>query len=138
MPANNKVMNIEILSRGTLELEESEKTIKKTVVIGAGIMGRGISQLIASKGIDVILIERDQEGAKTGKEIADISKTFDIVCNLRLWLRNNRDSGVPIALVLKRISKLEVTDDGILPVNVLPRRIKPLPDERTIWQSIDR
>ena len=68
MPADSKVMNIEILSRGTLELEESEKTIKKTVVIGAGIMGRGISQLIASKGIDVILIERDQDGVKTGKE----------------------------------------------------------------------
>ena len=68
MPADNNVMNIEILSRGTLELEENEKTIKKTVVIGAGIMGRGISQLIASKGFDVILIERDEEGAKAGKE----------------------------------------------------------------------
>ena len=68
MPADNNVMNIEILSRGTLELEENEKTIKKTVVIGAGIMGRGISQLIASKGFDVILIERDEEGAKSGKE----------------------------------------------------------------------
>ena len=68
MPADSNVMNIEILSRGTLELEENEKTIKKTVVIGAGIMGRGISQLIASKGFDVILIERDEEGAKSGKE----------------------------------------------------------------------
>ena len=78
MPADGKVMNIEILSRGTLELEESEQTIKKVVVIGAGIMGRGISQLIASKGIDVILIERDQEGVKTGKEKLEESMDAEI------------------------------------------------------------
>lgn len=78
MPADSKVMNIEILSRGTLELEESEKGIKKAVVIGAGIMGRGISQLIASKGIDVILIERDQEGVKTGKEKLEDSMDAEI------------------------------------------------------------
>ena len=78
MPADGKVMNIEILSRGTLELEESEQTIKKVVVIGAGIMGRGISQLIASKGIDVILIERDQEGVKTGKEKLEESMESEI------------------------------------------------------------
>lgn len=78
MPADSKVMNIEILSRGTLELEESEQTIKKAVVIGAGIMGRGISQLIASKGIDVILIERDEEGAKTGKEKLEESMDAEI------------------------------------------------------------
>ena len=78
MPADGKVMNIEILSRGTLELEESEQTIKKAVVIGAGIMGRGISQLIASKGIDVILIERDQEGVKTGKEKLEESMDAEI------------------------------------------------------------
>lgn len=76
--ADSKVMNIEILSRGTLELEESEQTIKKVVVIGAGIMGRGISQLIASKGIDVILIERDQEGVKTGKEKLEESMDAEI------------------------------------------------------------
>ncbi len=78
MSADGKVMNIEILSRGTLELEESEQTIKKVVVIGAGIMGRGISQLIASKGIDVILIERDQEGVKTGKEKLEESMDAEI------------------------------------------------------------
>jgi 3-hydroxybutyryl-CoA dehydrogenase len=75
MPEDRKVMDIEILNRDSLELEENDKSIKKTVVIGAGIMGRGISQLIASKGIDVILIERDEERAKSGKEI--LEQTMD-------------------------------------------------------------
>jgi len=78
MPSDNRVMDIEILSRGTLELDENDKSIKNAVVIGAGIMGRGISQLIASKGIDVILIERDQEGVKTGKEMLEENMDAEI------------------------------------------------------------
>ncbi|MFN2126642.1 MAG: 3-hydroxyacyl-CoA dehydrogenase family protein [Anaerolineales bacterium] len=68
MTKDKKVMNIEILSRGELDTEEGNQPIKKAVVIGAGTMGRGISQLIASKGIDVILIERDSERVRIGKE----------------------------------------------------------------------
>ena len=68
MPEEKKVMNIEILSRGTLDIEDGNQPIKKAVVIGAGTMGRGISQLIASKGIDVILIERDAEGVKVANQ----------------------------------------------------------------------
>ena len=68
MTEDKKVMDIEILSRGELDTEEGNQPIKKAVVIGAGTMGRGISQLIASKGIDVILIERDSERVRIGKE----------------------------------------------------------------------
>lgn len=78
MPEEKKVMNIEILSRGALEIEESDQAIKKAVVIGAGIMGRGISQLIASKGIDVILIERNQEGAESGRARLEESMDAEI------------------------------------------------------------
>jgi 3-hydroxybutyryl-CoA dehydrogenase len=78
MPEDSRVMDIEILSRDTLELEENDKSIKKAVVIGAGIMGRGISQLIASKGIDVILIERDEDGVKSGKEMLEESMDAEI------------------------------------------------------------
>jgi len=42
--------------------------------------------------------------AKTGKQIADAGKSLDRVCNFRVWLRHNQDSGVPIALVLKRLA----------------------------------
>jgi hypothetical protein len=45
---------------------------------------------------------------------------------------------VPIALVLKRISKVEITDDGLQVINVLPRRITPLESEMSIWQSVNR
>lgn len=64
MAEKNDVMDIEILSRAALDNLEPEDAIKKVVVFGAGTMGRGISQIIASKGMDVILIERNEQLAE--------------------------------------------------------------------------
>lgn len=44
----------------------------------------------------------------------------------RVWLRHNPDGPAPIGLILKRIQRMMVTDESIKPVNVLPRRVKPL------------
>ncbi len=77
-------------------------------------------------------------GAITGSFTPDCGKSFDKVCNMRLWLRHNAHSGVPISLVLKRISKIEVSPRGISPVNVLPRKITPFEDETSIWDGISR
>ena len=46
--------------------------------------------------------------------------------SLRVWTRHNPDSPAPIGLVFKRIVSMRFVDgEGIVPVNVLPRRIKP-------------
>jgi 3-hydroxyacyl-CoA dehydrogenase/enoyl-CoA hydratase/3-hydroxybutyryl-CoA epimerase len=42
-------------------------TFKKVGVIGAGFMGAGIAYVTAQAGIDVVLIDRDQEAADKGK-----------------------------------------------------------------------
>lgn len=44
-------------------------------VIGAGMMGAGIAQVAAQEGIDVILIDRDQQHAEAGK--AALSQKLD-------------------------------------------------------------
>ncbi len=58
-------MDIEIL-RQQSELGASDQTesVKKVVVFGAGTMGRGISHLIASKGMEVIVVERNDDLAR--------------------------------------------------------------------------
>ena len=65
-------------------------------------------------------------GVQTGSYEPDCGKSFDRVCNLRLWLRHNPHGSVPIALVLKRIAKIEVTKGKVTPVNVLPRKLTPV------------
>ncbi len=42
-------------------------SLKKVGVIGAGFMGAGIAYVTAQAGIDVVLIDRDQESADKGK-----------------------------------------------------------------------
>ena len=76
MKDEKKILNIESLSteQGT-KTDEPDQGIKKVVVIGAGTMGQGISQLVASKGLDVILIEKDSQGAKRALE--GITRSID-------------------------------------------------------------
>ncbi len=45
--------------------------IKKIGVIGAGFMGAGVAYVSAMAGIDVVLIDRDQEGADKGKALSE-------------------------------------------------------------------
>ena len=44
-------------------------TLKKIGVLGAGFMGAGIAYVTAQAGIDVVLIDRDQEAADKGKAL---------------------------------------------------------------------
>ena len=41
--------------------------LKKIGVVGAGFMGAGIAQVSAAAGLQVVLIDRDQETADKGK-----------------------------------------------------------------------
>ena len=45
--------------------------LKKIGVLGAGLMGAGIAYVSANAGIDVVLIDRDQESADKGKAYSD-------------------------------------------------------------------
>jgi len=47
--------------------EVPAKPVKKIGILGAGFMGAGIAYVSAQAGIDVVLIDRDQEAADKGK-----------------------------------------------------------------------
>ena len=46
-------------------------TLKKIGVLGAGFMGAGIAYVSANAGLDVVLIDRNQESAEKGKAYSD-------------------------------------------------------------------
>jgi len=77
---------------------------------------------------------------RTGKQIPDASRTIIKAPSFRVWLRRNPSgSPVPVALVLKRISKSEfVEGKGLRTVNVLPPRVQPLDGDRSVWDAIKR
>ena len=54
---------------------EPATKLKKIGVVGAGFMGAGIAQVTAAAGLDVVLIDRDQEAADKGKAGAHKSLT---------------------------------------------------------------
>jgi len=53
-------------------------SIKKVGIIGAGFMGAGIASVSAQSGLDVVLIDRDQESADKGKALIHKSLTDQV------------------------------------------------------------
>lgn len=63
---NKKLKLEDFLTREQLENEEEQINI--VAIIGAGVMGQGIAQTIASAGIEVIIIEKDSAHIETAKK----------------------------------------------------------------------
>ena len=62
-------INKTALDKGVSRPEKiPQKTIRKLGVLGAGMMGAGIAYVSANNGIDVILIDQNQEAAEKGIE----------------------------------------------------------------------
>lgn len=97
-----------------------------------------LSRLSPFVGLVTHLKDVYEGGAKTGQQMPDASRVFDRVCNFRVWLRHNADSGVPIALVLKRLAEDRVNEDGMLEtVNIAPWKITPRPEDKSVWDTIN-
>lgn len=61
-------INKEALEKGAVRPKDvPDQHVKKLGVLGAGMMGAGIALVSAQAGIEVILIDRDQEAADKGK-----------------------------------------------------------------------
>ena len=74
-----------------------------------------------------------------GKFVSDNKKPVVQKAFMRLWLRHNPDSDVPIGLVLKRLGRTVVKEGtGVRTMNVLPRKIKPSDEDESLWDTIKR
>ena len=61
-------VNMQDLNKGARRPADVPPTkLKKIGVVGAGFMGAGIAQVSAAAGLEVVLVDRDQEAADKGK-----------------------------------------------------------------------
>ena len=64
-------VNKQALEKGANRPDVADETVKKIGVIGAGMMGSGIALVSAQAGIEVVLVDRSQEAADSGKGFAE-------------------------------------------------------------------
>lgn len=65
-------LNKEALEKGAVRPKDvGDQRVKKVGVLGAGMMGAGIALVSAQAGIDVVLIDRDQDAADRGKAYSE-------------------------------------------------------------------
>lgn len=60
---------------GSVPQREEEERIEYVAIIGAGVMGQGIAQTVASSGIDVLIVEKDDEHLKCAQD--SLSESMD-------------------------------------------------------------
>ena len=61
-------LSMQELNKGARRPQDVPPTkIRKVGVVGAGFMGASVAYVTARAGLDVVLIDRDQESAEKGK-----------------------------------------------------------------------
>lgn len=94
-------------------------TIKKGFVLGAGIMGSGIAQLMAQKGIEAILVDVDEAVVK--RSLAGIEK------GLQKRVDKGKMTGDEVKDILSRITtstKLEDAKDADFIIEAIVENVK--------------
>jgi 3-hydroxyacyl-CoA dehydrogenase/enoyl-CoA hydratase/3-hydroxybutyryl-CoA epimerase len=64
-------INKEALEKGANRPEVPDQRVKTVGIIGAGMMGAGIAYVSANAGIEVVLIDQEQEAADKGKSYSE-------------------------------------------------------------------
>ena len=72
-----------------------------------------------------------------GKFEPDITSSVAKACKTQFWLRHNPNGHpVPIALITKGISKVQIDKKGYRIIDVLPKKITPRPEDKSLWDTI--
>ena len=65
-------INKQALEKGAVRPDVPDQSVRKLGVLGAGMMGAGIAYVAALAGIEVVLIDRDQQAADKGRAHAEV------------------------------------------------------------------
>ncbi|GAB4130741.1 MAG: 3-hydroxybutyryl-CoA dehydrogenase [Ignavibacteriales bacterium] len=130
MAEENKVTTLEdLLGSVQPTKNESAERIESVSIVGAGVMGRGIAQTVASSGIDVIIIEKNQNHLEKAKE--ELSKSMEL--EIARWAMTKSE----MKSVLSRI-KWTLNFDDIKNADIIIEAVdESLQLKRLIFKKLD-
>ncbi|MBU2507843.1 MAG: NAD(P)-binding domain-containing protein [Bacteroidetes bacterium] len=99
---------------GTMPQQEDNGLIEAVAIIGGGIMGQGIAQTIASAGIDVLIIEKNDEHKAESLKSLEKSMKYEI----SRWAMTNSEmksilSRIKFSLDLNDIAKADLIIESV-------------------------
>lgn len=104
--------------------------IKKVGVVGVGTMGQGIAEMLASKGLDVIIVERSDERLAYGKQMIEVSLDKQI----EKWALTQAEKKLIMNRIEPTLSYEELADCEL----VIETITEDLDSKKTIFEEIDR
>jgi len=94
-----------------------------------------LSQLTEKAPLVILTSHLKKDMSK--RDVAESKKPLVQKSRMRVWLRHSPDTPEPTGLVLKRLSKAIVTENGMKPINVTHRKIHPFTWENLLkyWEN---
>jgi len=103
--------------------------VHKVVVVGAGVMGRGISELIASTGCEVVLVDKSEEILKNSLHI--LSESMDN--EIEKWGLTKSEKKAILSRILPTTS-LEETCDVKIVIEAVPENLE---SKQEVFKQLD-
>ena len=103
--------------------------VHKVVVVGAGVMGRGISELIASTGCEVVLVDKSEEILKNSLHI--LSESMDN--EIEKWGLTKSEKKAILSRI-KPTTSLEETCDVKIVIEAVPENLE---SKQEVFKQLD-
>jgi 3-hydroxybutyryl-CoA dehydrogenase len=102
-------LNIEDIIRQS-KISHDKDTINNVAIIGAGVMGQGIAQTVASAGIEVLIVEKDNEHIESAK--TSLSNNIDR--EIKRWAMTSADKKAILSRINWSASLKDVKDAELI------------------------
>lgn len=115
---------------GDVQKAEEKERIDYVAIIGGGIMGQGIAQTIAAAGLDILIVEKDEEHADKSKENLKASMEREV----NRWAMTHSEVKSILSRIKWSVEKSEIPECDL----VIEAIDENYDRKRQIFQELDK